>query len=563
MMKRRERFLIATATAVLILSCPGTAVGQVLDAGPQVLTFHSDVDDSEQPYALYLPPNFDTSRQYPLVISLHGAGSNHRLNLRRIFGRSNADGENDVEASRYFPEWDDVDFIVASPYARGTMGYQGVAEKDVLDVLADVKRRFPIDEDRVYLTGLSMGGGGTLWLGLTRPDVWAAIVPVCPAPPEGTNALAPNALNLPVRILQGGADPVVRPESVRVWVERLKALGTHIEYDEYPGIGHDSWVPAYANGQIFGWFAQFERNPHPNRVRFVSDRYKYHSAYWVQLDALSPGTLASIDAQLTAPNRIAVTTSELEGFTLHLAGHPRFRAQGSLTVEIDGTSIRVPATDAPSFNRQGGKWRAGKAVARAKRPGVEGPMAEVIASRHLYVYGTGGDPSREDLEARRALALKAAEWSVDRGPFWGRVMVFPRIVSDREVRPSDLESANLVLFGTKETNGIIARFADRLPMHLDGASEAFGLVYVFPLDGRYVLVNSGLPWWHSDGSFQTRSPFRSSVPAFGLIGLGDYLLFSGFVENVVAEGRFDHDWRMPPAEAEKLQATGVVSLSIM
>ena len=57
------------------------------------------------------------------------------------------------------------------------MGYQGIAEKDVYDVLADVKARFSVDEDRVYLTGLDMGGGGALWLGLTRPDIWAASWP--------------------------------------------------------------------------------------------------------------------------------------------------------------------------------------------------------------------------------------------------------------------------------------------------------------------------------------------------------------------------------------------------
>jgi poly(3-hydroxybutyrate) depolymerase len=561
MMNPRERFSIATAAAVFTLSLHGLAAGQVLDSGPQVLTFQSDVDDSEQPYALYLPPDFHASRQYPLVISLHGAGSNHRLNLRRIFGKSNTEGENDVEASRYFPEWEDVEYIVASPYARGTMGYQGIAEKDVLEVLADVKRRFPIDEDRVYLTGLSMGGGGTLWLGLTRPDVWAAIAPVCPAPPQGTDGWAPNGLHLPVRILQGGADPVVRPESVRAWVERLEGLGTHVEYDEYPGVGHDSWVQAYADGQIFTWFAQFERNRYPSRVRFVSDRYKYNTAYWVQLDALTPGTVARIDARFTAPNRIEVTTSELGGFTLHLAAHPRFTAQEPLAIEVDGAFIEVPATGALSFSRQGGTWVIGRTAARAKRPGAEGPMAEVIASRHVYVYGTGGNPSREEVEARRAQALTAAEWSVDRGPFWGRIMVFPRLVSDAEVRPSDLESSNLVLFGTKETNTIIAQLSDRLPMHLDSASEEYGLVYVFPLDGQYVLINSGLPWWQADGSSQDRSPFRRSVPAFDLIGLGDYLLFSGSVENVVAAGRFDDDWRLPAAEAQTIEATGVVSLS--
>ena len=141
------------------------------------------MDDTDQPYALYLPKAFDPAKNYPLVISLHGAGSNHRLNLRRVFGQSNLPGETDVEATRYFPDWADIDVFVASPLARGTMGYQGIAEKDVYDVLADVERRFPVDEDRVYLTGLSMGGGGAIWLGLTRPDVWAAIAPVCPVPP--------------------------------------------------------------------------------------------------------------------------------------------------------------------------------------------------------------------------------------------------------------------------------------------------------------------------------------------------------------------------------------------
>jgi dipeptidyl aminopeptidase/acylaminoacyl peptidase len=129
-MRLLRRFLIGTA-AVMCLVPPSTAVAQRLASGPQVLTFFSNVDDTEQPYGLYLPPGYDAKRAYPLVISLHGAGSNHRLNLRRVFGKSNAEGETDVEASRSFPAWKDVDYIVASPLARGTMGYQGVAERDV------------------------------------------------------------------------------------------------------------------------------------------------------------------------------------------------------------------------------------------------------------------------------------------------------------------------------------------------------------------------------------------------------------------------------------------------
>ncbi len=544
--------------AALLLLAAGGAWGQRLRPGPQVLTFHSEVDDTEQPYALYLPEPFDELKRYPLVITLHGAGSNHRLNLRRVFGRSNAEGETDLEASRYFPDWNDVPYIVAAPHARGTMGYQGVAEKDVWDVVADVKHRFAIDEDRIYLTGLSMGGGGALWIGLTRPDAWAAIAAVCPAPPPGTEEFAPNALHLPVRVMQGGADPVVAPAAVREWAERLRRLDVGVEYEEYEGVGHDSWVNAYADGRIFDWFGRFRRNPHPDRVRFSSDRYRYGEAYWVRLDSLTPGTVASIDVRFTDTNTLEAATSHLDGFTLRLAGHPRYRPGVQVRLRIDGHRLSLPAADSVSLQRDGQAWTAGKAAAdpAAKGPGAEGPMSEAVAGRHVYVYGTGGAPSDDRLEARRAQARHAAEWSVDRGPFWGRVMVFPRAIADRDLRPSDLESSHLVLFGRRETNSLIARFAGRLPLELDPAADEHGLVYVYPAGGRYLLINSGLPWWEATSA---PSVFAGSVPGLQLLGRGDYLLFRK--GEVLAEGRFDRNWRLPEEAAARLRATGVVRIA--
>ena len=484
-MKYLRLFVIAAALCFVPL--PDAAWSQELEAGPQVLTFFSEVDDTDQPYALYLPPDFDASAAYPLVISLHGAGSNHRLNLRRVFGKSNAEGENDVEASRYFPEWEDVDYIVAAPLARGTMGYRGVAEDDVMNVLADVQRRFPIDKNRIYLTGLSMGGGGSLWIGLTRPDIWAAIAPVCPAPPGGTEVYAPNALNIPMHLHQGGADPVVSPESVRAWRDRLDSLETQIEYTEYPGVGHESWENAYADGQIFDWFEQFERNPHPDRVRFVTDRYKYDEAYWVRLDALTPGTPARIDAQFAGDNRLEISTSALDGFTLFLADHPGAEIGETMSIQVGGQTLDAQAADSLSFRKTDGGWAVGRyeKPALAKRPGAEGPMGEAVAGRHIYVYGTAGSPTQEEQAARQSRAVEAATWSVYRGPFWGRVKVFPRVVADTLVRESDFETANLVLFGTRATNHLIERFSDRLPLHLNGSAEEYGLTYVCPVGGNY------------------------------------------------------------------------------
>lgn len=553
---------------VLLLVFAHAAVGQTLKPGPQVLTFFSDVDDTEQPYGLYLPEKFNPKKKYPLVIMLHGAGSNHRLALRRVFGKSNLPDETDVEASRYFPAWKNLDCIVAAPYARGTMGYQSIAEKDVYDMLADLKQRFPIDEDRIYLTGLSMGGGGTLWLGLSRPDIWAALAPVCPAPPEGTAELAPNALNYPVHFFHGDADPVVAPAGVREWVQRLQELGTKVEYTEYPGVGHNSWENAYKDEAIFSWFSQFRRNRFPERVRFATSRYKYNVAYWLRIDELRPGILATIDARFVAPNRLEISTSEVGAVTLTLTGHPKFSAKRPVEVTIDGKNISATVTDVLALSKSGDTWQAEKRVLteRMKRPGSEGPIAEAIAARHIYVYGTADNPTPEEWQVRRAQADHAANWSVDRGPFLRRVMAFPRVLSDKEVRPSDLASSHLILFGTKETNSIIAKFSGQLPLHLDSSAVDYGLLYIFPRGEHYVLINSGLPWWTvaERSGPPTRRSFRALFgPPGMLMDLQDYVLFKEAIDNVIVEGRFDANWRMPEADAEKLQQTDVINFNQM
>lgn len=541
----------------LLLILAGFAVsGQKLSPGPQVLTFYSDVDDSEQPYGIYIPPDYDPQKKYPLVMMLHGAGSNHRLALKRVFGKSNTNGETDVEASRYFQPWKDVNYIVVSPYARGTNGYQGVSEDDVWSVLADVKKRFNIDEDRTYLTGLSMGGGGTLWIGLTRPDVWAALAPVCPAPPKGTEHYQLNGFNLPLHFFHGDADKAVPVSVSRDWVKKLKELGATVEYNEYPGVEHNSWENAYKDEFIFSWFSKFSRNLYPAQVKFSSAQYKYNKAYWVRLDKLNPGTASSIDARFSGSNQIEITTTNLDAFTLLLQKHPSYKAGAPFDVTLNGKKIKLKtAPDSLSFQLVNGKWSNTpyQLNAGSKQKGAEGPISEALASRHVYVYGTGGNPTPEDLKTRLETANKAANWSAYRNAFLGRVAVYPRVVSDKEVRPSDLESCNLVLFGTKETNLLIERYSGKLPMHLNVSDATQGLLYIFPVDGHYVLVNSGLPWWEG----QKAQGFFSPLPHQMLGNAKDFVLYKGSMETVVSEGYFDENWQLTAEQKSKLTTNGV------
>jgi pimeloyl-ACP methyl ester carboxylesterase len=529
-----------------------------LASGPQVLTFLSQIDDSDQPYGLYLPRNFDPARKYPLVISLHGANSNHRLNLRRVFGKSNLPGETDAEASRYFPALKDVEFLVSTPFARGTMGYQGIGERDVYDVLADVKRRFRIDEDRVYLTGLSMGGGGALWLALTRPDIWAAVAAVCPSVPPGVEELAGNALNLPVQLFQGEMDPVVPAASVREWHKRLLDLDTRVEYIEYPGVRHNSWDSAYKDGAIFDWFAPYPRNRYPDRVRFATDRYQYNSAYWIQVDGLIPGTLARIDARVKARNQLQVTTSgSLVGFTVTLSGHPLYTAAQPLTLSIDGKPVKMARGKGSfSFSKAGGSWAAGRYVVPAgwKRRGAEGPAAEVISGRHAYVYGTLAAPDEDEIQRRRDVAAQGAEWSTPRL----KLALTNRVAADRDMKDAELRESSVVLFGTKETNALIQRLSAGAPLELNPGAADYGLVFVMPFGEKTAVINSGLPWWTGRDRVKRLGLPYLTGPYAVLQSFGDFVLFKGSLEDIVAEGRFGPDWTVPREAAARMRATGAV-----
>jgi len=539
---------------------------QYFQPGPQVETVYSEIDDSEQPYALYLPDNFNPDKTYPLVVMLHGAMSNHRLALKRVFGKTNLPGESDAEASRYFPPWEDVEYIVVAPYARGTMGYVGIPENDVMQVIEKCRKDFKIDEDRIYLTGLSMGGGGTFFIGLSRPDLFAAIVPVCPAPPAEAFDFLENALNLPMAIHQGGADPVVKPEGTRRIVEELRSVGTMVEYYEYPEVQHDSWANAYAEGNIFKWFDGIERNPYPQRVRFATKWYKYPGAYWVTIEKLTPGTLARIDAEFTGENQVNVETDNLEAFSLNLKDHPQFESSKLLKVIVDGQEINSLPRFNHSFHKEGGKWVTGRYIApvMAKKTGLEGPVYEVLTCRHVYVFGTQNADVPDEINRRKSVARQAADFSVSFGGYFEQnSTVNPRVIADRQVTHFDRYHSNMLLFGTKETNSVIAEIGDKLPMHLENTTDSLGLVYCYPHNGNLVVVSSGLPFWTFVPDDKDQQPlhgsrFGGARGAQALKGMKDFLLFDRSNQNVIVEGYFNNDWTLPKEAVEKLKSQGVV-----
>jgi pimeloyl-ACP methyl ester carboxylesterase len=514
-----------------LLACALVAASML--GGQTVVNYRSTVDGSEQPYALYVPKSYDPARHYPVVVSLHEEESNHVVNLKRVFGIPPRYGETGLQAMSTFAPLRDVDYLVVCPFARGTMGYQGIAEQDVYDVLADVERRYPVDLDRVYLTGASMGGGGALWLALTRPDVWAAVAPLCPDVFPGTADLAPNALNLPMRFFHGDLDPAVGVESSRQWQRRLLALDSPVEYIEFPGVRHNAWDFAYKNGDIFDWFGKYRRTTNPDRVRLVTRDLRYGAAYWVRIDAISPGVLASLEA-VRSTTGVRVQTRDVDAFTL---------AGSAKAVTIDGTALRLRPAAVLSFSKTPRGWTQSAPGAAP----LQGPIVEAVNARHIYVYGAG-DPQT------RRYAETAAAWSSNRA----RINLSLPVKSDQEVNDDDLANSNLVLFGTPQTNRLIARFAPQFPLELNPGAADYGLLFILAEGKHYVLVSSGLPWW-TGAEDADRGGYRLAPEPYRLLStFGDYILFKGSLANVLAEGRFERTGKLSPAVAEKLRATSTV-----
>ena len=531
--------MVSHKTAVLIacLAASGLIANSLVASEHYaVATFRSTVDGSDQPYALYLPAKLDAGRRYPLVVSLHGAGQTHRQGLRQVFG---------IKADAPLPE---VDYIVAAPYGRGSMGYEGIAETDVFDMLSHVKRQYPVDEDRVYLTGVSMGGSGTLAIALRRPDLWAAIAVVCGGAPSGSMELAGNAVNFPVHLFHGDKDTVVPIDIARQWRKEFTAADVELSYREFAEEGHNIAPLAYKDGYIFDWFGKFRRNRTPPKVRFSTRAYRHNSAYWIQIDSFDGGQLATVNAK-EARGTLSLETAFSRGLTLDL----RHRKTGP--VSIDGNTLDLPSERVHLRREHSGWIRSQAPVSGGKRDGREGPLISVLGSGHSYVYGTlGGTPA--EVWQRAETVQRAADWSGRRAR---PAASFP-VLADQEVKSS---TGNLVVFGTGKTNRLLKEWSRQLPMELRAeASDDYGLAFLYPVGERLVLVSSGLPWWIG-ATEEQQNGFRFqwlSLPYRLLIDLPDYVLFHKGIGDIVASGTFDADWKLRPHQAEILRKTGVIQV---
>lgn len=184
-------------------------------------------------YLLFLPEDYDGESKWPLMLFLHGAGERGEdLEMLKKHGPPKI-----VEQQTDFP------FVVISPQCPKEQRWQA---DELLALVEDIVARYAIDEDRIYVTGLSMGGYGTWALAGDHSERFAAIAPICGGGSRHSARSIAQA-KLPVWVFHGAKDTTVPIEESERMVEMMKRFGSEAKFTIYPEAQHDSWTETYDN----------------------------------------------------------------------------------------------------------------------------------------------------------------------------------------------------------------------------------------------------------------------------------------------------------------------------
>lgn len=517
----------------------------------RVETYLSQVDGSVHTYGLKPPRGYREEGKYALLVSLHG-----------------------FKGYPYFSEqYGDKDWLfVAGPAARdGEVPYREVGFLEVLEVMKAVSSKYPIDLDRICLSGHSMGGYGTWAIGVRVPYLFAAILPLSSRGDLSSDAerlrgrpgwegvaeliehynparFVKNLSATPVFVSHGSADEVVPVGASRSMVERLRGAGLEVVYEEVEGVGH-TWEKAKASPRYgLDWvdresieaFLAARVREVPRRVVAVVDSDRFSRVWWLIVHPR--GGLARVEAEFNGGTVAIKWAENVESIELDLEMLRHLGLGGELRVAYGSSELRVRAS---YLNRVVLELDGGLRLARRveeglrKRAPVTGPLMDALNAPFLVVYPEGE-------EACRRAAHHIQRWWLN----WAGG--YTRVVSDVEALAGRLErDYNLVLVGGPSLNAYAREVAGLVkPVKFMGPDEVevrgtrykregVGVAFVYPNplnSKRYVAVVGG----------ESREAVEA-VERLPLTLVPDYLVYDPRLlgrawEGVLASGLFDERW---------------------
>jgi predicted esterase len=519
--------------------------------GLVVRGYRSQIDDSPQPYGLVIPESLDLTKPVPLYVWLHGR-NDHLCDLQFIAERSRQPGQITPPNA-----------IVLHPFGRSCLGWKSTAEVDVFEAIEAVAAWYPIDRDRIALLGFSMGGAGAWHIGAHYADRFAAVhagagfvdvkryQKLTPEkfPPQYEQRMwglydvpgyVRNLFNVPTIAYSGELDK--QKDAADYMAEVFHQEGRELTHLIGPGMGH-KYDPAVLKQVLDGMqqaVSQGRQAAAPT-VSLQTQTLRYNRMQWVQALGLDEHWQDSrIDAHYPADNVLALDTKNIHAFRVD----PPRPAKMFL---VDGQMLRK-VTFPIAFQKVDGQWQPFSCnKLQRKRPGQQGPIDDVLQGPFLVVTPTGTSSPEIDRWVAFELDHFLRRWKhVYRGT--------PRVVRDVDLSPADIARYHLICWGDPNSNSILRKVANQLPIGWSGekliaGSSVFNARTHIPLEicpnplnrEKYLVLNSGST--HREAHDRTNSLQNPK--------LGDYAIIDVTVApsadspgKIIAAGCFDETWKL-------------------
>jgi predicted peptidase len=197
-------------------------------------------------YLLFVPRDYQegSTTLWPLILFLHGRGeSGDNLNIVKRHG-----------IPRVIEEAEDFPCITVSPQCPANTDWVALIGP-LMSLLSSIIEEFRVDPQRIYLTGLSMGGRGAWALAVEHPEIFAALIPICGRVPDVDQFMEKVKVlkDVPIWVFHGAKDSTVPIENSELIVAALRAVQGNVSYTVYPDADHDSWTETYNNPELYRW----------------------------------------------------------------------------------------------------------------------------------------------------------------------------------------------------------------------------------------------------------------------------------------------------------------------
>ncbi len=491
------------------------------EPGLSVRGYVSLLDGSVQPYGLVLPTSYAPDRAHKWRVDAWFHGRSEML----------SEGAFLWDRMRNPGQFTPRDTIVLHLYGRYCNASTFAGEVDFFEALDDVKKRFNVDENRILVRGFSMGGASAWHIGAHYGTDFAAVAPGAGFSETKdffgytrrnekltwfeekllhlTNATdyAVNFFNVPVVAYNGDKDG--QKQAADVMETNMAAEGLTLSRVIGENIGH-AYTPAaiVRINEMMDALAQKGRVSYPKEVRFTTWTLKFNRMRWVVVDGLEKHwERGRVTASAKDDHTLVATTSGVSALSFVMEpGASLLNPSSKVTVTLDGQSLTVPGalsdgSFAAHFTKTGGKWGLASAdeASLRKRHDLQGPIDDAFMDAFLNVRPTG--TPMNDFVGRWT------EFERDHAARLWRTQMRGDAPSkdDTAVTDADIAKNNLVLWGDPQSNKVLARIADKLPIRWTAQSVTVGdrtypaatnapvMVYPNPLNPKkYVVINSGI-----------------------------------------------------------------------